>query len=74
MMAAHYLLDDNMVDVTIKEKCYWKEEIIREHQFTSVNALVAGAFSFVLLFENLEPKVLFLRERIIPSRSVELHM
>ena len=39
----------------------------------SANALVAGAF-FVLLFENLEPKVLFLRERIIPSRSVELHM
>lgn len=45
-----------------------------EHQFTSANALVAGAFSFVLLFEILEPKVLFLRERIIPSRSVELHM
>ncbi len=40
----------------------------------SANALVAGAFSFVLLFEILEPKVLFLRERIIPSRSVELHM
>ena len=44
-----------------------------EHQLMSANALVAGAF-FVLLFENLEPKVLFLRERIIPSRSVELHM
>ena len=73
MMAAHYLLDDNMVDVTIKEKCYWKEEIIREHQFMSANALVAGAF-FVLLFENLEHKVLFLGERNIPSRSVELHM
>ena len=27
-----------------------------------------------LLFENFEPKVLFLRERIIPSRSVELRM
>ena len=27
-----------------------------------------------LLFEIIEPKVLFLRERIIPSRSVELHM
>ena len=26
-----------------------------------------------LLFEIIEPKVLFLRERIIPSRSVELH-
>ena len=39
----------------------------------SANALVAGAF-FVLLFENLEHKVLFLGERNIPSRSVELHM
>ena len=36
MMAAHYLLDDNMVDVTIKEKCYWKEKIIRELQFKEV--------------------------------------
>ena len=27
-----------------------------------------------LLFENLEHKVLFLGERNIPSRSVELHM
>ena len=25
-------------------------------------------------YEIFEPKVLFLRERIIPSRSVELHM
>ena len=39
----------------------------------SANALVAGAF-FVLLFENLEHKVLFLGERNIPSRSVELHI
>ena len=42
-----------------------------EHQLMSALHLWLVLF---LLFENLEHKVLFLGERNIPSRSVELHM